>query len=392
MDSHVRGDDVGVEGLDLCRTGRVHDQRAGTTAPTQAWTTVAGGGTERGPVGVDGRAYVCTTEGSLYAIDAATGERRWQASLDGHPVGAPSVESKYLYTGTSEGTFHAFEVATGEREATVSMDAGFVAPPLITPNGWYLFLTDATIRNYRPGHDEAVIKAPGRAIGIAAAADEMVYVATGYGTIDESLTQPSILAIDETARSVAWQHTLPAVDGVETVVVAGELLLIVTDERVRALNRSTGERAWDLPLKLVTDTLDGGQTEILHQPRLAVDPDAGVGVVSCWAGQPVVAQFDLDTPTGFDGQWTHPAEDVTPSAREGVPNGSVSAPLVFENAIVVCGPGLQLHALDRASLSTQWTLQLPVDSDWPLATLSAVEDRIIIADNRGGIHAYQLTG
>lgn len=46
----------------------------------------------------------------------------------------------------------------------------------------------------------------------------------------------------------------------------------------------------------------------------------------------------------------------------------------------------------RASLSTQWTLPLPVDSDQPLATLTAVDDRIIIADNRGGIHAYQLTG
>lgn len=46
----------------------------------------------------------------------------------------------------------------------------------------------------------------------------------------------------------------------------------------------------------------------------------------------------------------------------------------------------------RASLSTQWTLPLPVDSDRPLATLTAVDDRIIIADNRGRIHAYQLTG
>lgn len=385
-------DDVGVAAIDRRRTGRVHDQRVGATAPTQAWTTVAGGGVERGPVGIDECAYVCTTEGGLHAIDATTGERRWQASLDGHPVGAPTVERKFLYTGTSEGTFHAFEVATGEREATVSMDAGFVAPPLITPNGWYLFLTDATIRNYQPGHDEAVIDAPGRALGVAAAADGMVYVATGYGTADDSLTQPAILAIDETARSVAWQQTLPAVDGVETVVVAGERLLVVTDGRVRALDRSTGERAWDLPLKSVTDGSDDDQTGGAHQPRLAVDAETGIGVVSCWAGQPVVAQFELDAPTGFDEQWTHSADTVTPSVRDGTPSGGVSTPLVFDDAIVVCGPGLRLHALDRESLSTRWTVPLPVDSDRPLATLTAVEDRIIVADNHGGLHAYQLTG
>lgn len=387
----MRGDDIGVAGLNLCRTGRVHGQRAGATAPTQAWTTVAGAGVELGPVGIDGCVYVCTTEGSLHAIDAATGERRWQVSLDGHLVGAPTVEEKYLYTGTSEGTFHAFEVATGEREATVSMDAGFVAPPLITPNAWYLFLTDATIRTYRPGHDEAIIDAPGRAIGLGAAADEMVYAATGYGTADDSLTQPAILAINETARSVAWQHTLPAVNGVETVVVAGELLLVVVDERVRALDRATGEHAWELPLTSMLNTLDDGPPGTLHQPRLAVDPAAGVGVVSCFAGQPVVAKFALDTPTGFNGLWTHPAEAVSPSPRDGVPSGNVSAPLLFDDAVVICGPGLQLHALDRESLSNRWNVPLPVDSDRPLATLTAVENRLVIGDNLGGLHAYKLT-
>lgn len=387
----MRGNDIGVAGLNLCRTGRVHDQRAGATAPTHAWTTVVGAGVEQGPVGMDGTVYVCTTDESLHAINAGTGERRWQASLDGHPVGAPTVEEKYMYTGTSEGTFHAFEVATGEREATVSMDAGFVAPPLITPNAWYLFLTDATIRNYRPGHDEAIIDAPGRTIGLSAAADEMVYAATGYGTADDSLTQPSILAIDETTRGIAWQHTLPAVDGVETVVVAEELLLVVVDERVRALDRSTGEHAWDLPLTSLLNRLDGEPPGTLHQPRLAVDPAAGVGIVSCFAGQPVVAKFALDAPTGFTEVWTHPAEAVSPSPRDGVPSGNVSAPMLFDDAVVICGPGLQLHALDRNSLSNRWTVPLPVDSDRPLATLTAVENCLVAGDNLGGLHAYKLT-
>ncbi len=74
---------------------------------------------EAGAVGVDplrGLVYVGSREGTLLAIDAVTGDVRWERALAG-PVSSPPVlatddEQETLFVGSDNGEFHAFDPDT----------------------------------------------------------------------------------------------------------------------------------------------------------------------------------------------------------------------------------------------------------------------------------------
>ncbi len=68
------------------------------------------------PAVVDGTVYVGSRDGYLYALDQATGERRWRIDHDGSwAMSSPAVIGNTLYSGTSDGRFvHAVDVATGQ--------------------------------------------------------------------------------------------------------------------------------------------------------------------------------------------------------------------------------------------------------------------------------------
>ena len=78
------------------------------------WTFQAGDMIESTAAVVDGTVYVGVLDGSLYALDAQTGEKRWTYQANAAIKASPSVDNDVIYFGDGEGIFHAVDINSRE--------------------------------------------------------------------------------------------------------------------------------------------------------------------------------------------------------------------------------------------------------------------------------------
>jgi outer membrane protein assembly factor BamB len=78
---------------------------------------------------VDGIAYFGSAVGSVFAIDAATGEQLWSAPISAdNAASSPAVANGVVYVGSDDGTLYAFDAKTGAELAAVAGVAGQSSP------------------------------------------------------------------------------------------------------------------------------------------------------------------------------------------------------------------------------------------------------------------------
>ena len=82
--------------------------------PQLLWTFQAGDMIESTAAIVDGIVYVGALDGTLYALDAQTGEKRWIHQVEGAIKASPSIHKGVVYFGDGGGIFHAVDINTQE--------------------------------------------------------------------------------------------------------------------------------------------------------------------------------------------------------------------------------------------------------------------------------------
>jgi outer membrane protein assembly factor BamB len=104
---------------------------------------------------VDGTVYVGSRDGGLYALDLATGIRKWRASHGtSWVVGSPVAGSGQVYVGSSDGHFfQALEATSGRELWRRQMGANVLASPILAGNS----LVIATYRTDAPWGDLRVL-------------------------------------------------------------------------------------------------------------------------------------------------------------------------------------------------------------------------------------------
>jgi eukaryotic-like serine/threonine-protein kinase len=98
---------------DLQHTG-VYD---GSGVPKQTgikWKFHTGGRVISSPAVVNGVAYVGSTDGNLYAIEAGTGALKWKFETKSWEVSSPAVASGLVYFLSYDGHLYALDAATGQ--------------------------------------------------------------------------------------------------------------------------------------------------------------------------------------------------------------------------------------------------------------------------------------
>jgi hypothetical protein len=91
-------------------------------------------GTAMEPIAADGRVFVATHAGNLYALDARTGEARWRFTAPGPFLHSPACDAGRVVAGCAGGGVYAVDASSGKLvwahvpEGTVG---GFAAAPLI---------------------------------------------------------------------------------------------------------------------------------------------------------------------------------------------------------------------------------------------------------------------
>ena len=78
------------------------------------WKFHTGGRVISSPAVVNGVAYVGSTDGNLYAIDAASGAQKWKFTSKAWEVSSPAVMAGVVYFLSYDGNFYALDAASGQ--------------------------------------------------------------------------------------------------------------------------------------------------------------------------------------------------------------------------------------------------------------------------------------
>jgi eukaryotic-like serine/threonine-protein kinase len=147
---------------------------------------------------VDNTLYFGCTDGNVYGLDAATGNRRWQFTTGGEIWSTPAIANNTLYIGSFDKKIYAVDIPGQTKKWEFATGASNVAPPLVT--------------------------------------DGMVYA----GSLDRTL-----YAIDENDGSQAWAFTGGNWFWAKPVAYNGVVFAPNLDNHVYGLDARTGEMVFD---------------------------------------------------------------------------------------------------------------------------------------------------
>jgi len=281
----------------------------------------------------NGVVYVSTTFGLLSALDAATGELRWQQKLEATGSGTPTVQGDLVYLVSGGETAWAIETATGRVrwQTSTAPDQSNVlggSAPVVTDQlAIFAFGNGEVQATFRQGGLrvwDAVVSGQRRFSALARVAD-----ITG----DPVLAGDTLYVGTHSGRMVALnaasgERRGTAQDGaISPVWVAGGAVFAISDrnELIR-LDARDGARIWGVKLPNFTET----------RPRRQVEVVAHYGPILA-GGQLVVASNDgqLRFFDPVSGAQTHAAA---------VPGGATTSPIVVGGTLFVVGARGQLHA------------------------------------------------
>jgi outer membrane protein assembly factor BamB len=226
--------------------------------PVLNWQFKAAGAVANQIAIVGDAAYFASDDGTLYAVNVATGAEIWKQALKSGTTTGPTVADGRIYLVDDVGAVRALEPASGSAlwESTSRYDG---ATQLISTNGslylgtgdGYLVAVDAT-----SGAEQWKVKLTpsGASVNNPAAADGLVYAGTAGG---------GFVAVDSKTHAIAWTGDLHG-DGTGTAVVNGGIAYIAAGAdapsgTLHAFDAKSGRHLWDGPVPdLQSPTVLGG--------------------------------------------------------------------------------------------------------------------------------------
>ena len=324
------------------------------------WSFAPGGPMVTGPVVVDGVVYVGSGDGSLYALDAESGELLWSFAAGGPITSIPAVVDGTVYVGAYGGSLYALDRATGEEmwrfytggsvRYAPAVGSGMVYFPAEGERGWTVHAVDAaTGRLVWTGEHPFPT---GHHIDAASRITPAVHGGRVYTQGGEDGT---FYALDAATGEEAWQAEVGGYFEEAPAVLEGVVYLTVVD-RAYAFDEATGELLWSVSVDtvelfpwrfpaLVVDgiyylapgdyvhALDAATGEELWRYRaheLSTLPVVADGVLY-GASELAEYLFALDAHTGRE-LWTLPTEDFRSyflSVEDGVLYGELDEGYLF---------------------------------------------------------------
>jgi outer membrane protein assembly factor BamB len=218
------------------------------------------------PLVVEGLVIVGDRAGGVHALDAGTGATRWRAAVDGGVAGAAATLGEAVLVATRAGTAYALDRADGEIHWSTKLPGGVTRSIAASDDHAYFPVLGGRIVALRP-HDGSVAwdvvlvplqgeGDPGVAgdTGTPAVADGLVFVPVGLGSLDPGVR--SLVALDARTGEERWRRTSP--DGEELYAPAvheGSAYIVGEDETVAAVDARTGALRWEVTTGAENDAL-----------------------------------------------------------------------------------------------------------------------------------------
>jgi outer membrane protein assembly factor BamB len=244
---------------------------------TEAWAVPVGAGTlYASPIVADGRVFIGSGDGQMYAFDAATGATLWIGSQQreffvdsaaaaeglvfasalyqrlaaysaqtGRIVwtalsdvrASPTFSDGKLYVGSFDGTLYALDPQTG---IPIWSAAGsccvYDQAPVVDGGKVFQIRTDDTLTAYDANNGTQLWSIPAFAVGTMAAAHGMLFF-NDY---------PNVIAVDQATGAQVWAAPVLTAATTGAPAVANGLVF-VTQSSLIALDANSGEVVWSAP-------------------------------------------------------------------------------------------------------------------------------------------------
>lgn len=217
-----------------------------------------------------GRVYVGSNDGHVYAIDADTGHQLWNAVTGGPVPSTPALANGTLYVTSYDGKLHALDAGTGatrwkfgtegERRFEAKGIHGQLPKSQTMPDIYDSYLSSPVVVNgvvffgSGDGHVYAVDAATG-ALHWKFATGDVVHASPAYadGVIYVGSWDGKFYAIDAVTGTQRWQFQAgvdPAIHNQQgfqssAAVVDGVVYVGCRDAHVYALDAKSGEKRWE---------------------------------------------------------------------------------------------------------------------------------------------------
>jgi outer membrane protein assembly factor BamB len=224
----------------------------------KVWSTSVGDGSGKQGIGIapvyaSGTIYTADYEGRIAAVDAASGEKRWQMKTDLPFSGGPGIDGNLLVMGTIDGQVQAFNAETGSNLWQTRVSSEVLAAPAIGDNivvvrsiDGRVFGLDASNGNRLWIHDRSVPLLTLRGNAQLLVRAGAVFVGYDDGTI---------VALKIQDGSVAWEQSFVNPEGRteldrladigdQMVMVASDLIVSSYKSRVTSLAADSGRLLW----------------------------------------------------------------------------------------------------------------------------------------------------
>ncbi|MFB6172908.1 MAG: PQQ-binding-like beta-propeller repeat protein [Haloarculaceae archaeon] len=303
----------------------------------------------------DGVLYVIVnnddTSNWLYALDTATGNVEWQASLSSYPSNGanPTVAGDTVYFGLNDKTVYALNASDGsERWTHVLPDDVYTTPTVV---GDTAYVGDDYGTLY------ALATADGRERWNVTVGGYTSTAAVEGGTV--YVADDDLLAVDAATGTVDWNTTLPSgVDYSDPAVADGVVYVGTTDGTLRAVDAATGDYLWNA-------TVSGGDL-----------------------GPPVVANGAVYVIDDADGLWVFDAANGDELGRW-EKDAFAGAPAVVNDYVYLFGEPVYDYALvalrGTSKTTTTGTLSVSGTTDFGDVVVGQTENVTLSVENTGSV-------
>ena len=321
---------------------------------TKKWAYSTGSTVFSSPAVAGGVVYVGAASGYMYALDAATGAKKWAYSTGGSQANdSPAVVGGVVYFGSSEDhTLYAIDAATGTKKWAYQTRGAIISSPAVAGGVVYVGSEDGNVYaiDAATGAKKWAYHI-GRYIDSSpAAADGVVYVGSDNG---------NVYALDAATGTKKWAYQTRDVVYSSPAVVGGVVYVGSFDGNVYALDAPSGTKKWAY------------QTG----SRIENSPAVAGGVV--YVGSDNGNMYALDAPSGTK-KWAYQTG-----------SSAMFSPTVANGVVYVGSNDHNVYALDAAFGTKKWIYRTGsfVESS------PAVADGVVyVSSNDGNVYAFHLPG
>jgi outer membrane protein assembly factor BamB len=259
----------------------VKDLTPPESATEGSWLGMVGGGTDGtkgfggGLAYSNGKIFVASGFGQVFALDAKTGADAWKVNI-GVPVhSAPVVDNGRVYVITQENELRALDEKDGKelwRHNGISESASMLLSSNVAVSGEFVIVPYSSGEIYALRADNGVmawsdmLSRTGNVTALTALND-----IAGRPVIDRDLVfavshAGRLAAINIRTGERAWARNL---SGIQTPVVVGDFVILVTTEgQVMCLSRADGRVKWMQQLEAYLDPEDKEDPVVWTGPLL----------------------------------------------------------------------------------------------------------------------------